>query len=301
MAISFPFHSSLVSSVYGARTWNGNPTFHTGIDFAVAGNREVKAADSGTITRVEYTALKGYQLEITHNAAAKTRYHMLRNDLANTVTEGQYVQKGQTVGHVAPVRYSTSAAWTGPHLHWEVWLKTNSSTGPTGNWFHWDPQNRATNAGGSGGYTPSEMPSTDPATGGGTTPIESDDMFSDGDRNLLKEVRDLLTPGQAGVKFDGQIYAAIQALRSDLTKVVNLMTPGQAGVRSDGDIFARVRDIQTRLDALSTAVSAASAEATAAKDHSKRGADAVTPGQAGVRHDGVLFALTKTIDGKVTK
>lgn len=175
MAITMPFAEILVSSKYGPRTWNGNPTFHTGVDFAVSSNREVKAADAGTVTRIEYTNLKGYQLEITHSAAAKTRYHMLRSDLANTVREGQYVQKNQVVGHIAPQKYSSSAAWTGPHLHFEVWLKTNSSTGPTGNWFHWNPQQRAVNAGGSGGYTPA-YPSTSPATGGGTTPIESDDM-----------------------------------------------------------------------------------------------------------------------------
>lgn len=175
MAVTLPYAVALLNSGYGTRVFQGSTSFHTGVDFAVVGNRAVPAADSGTVTRIEYTALKGYQLEITHSSYVKTRYHMLRSDLQNTVREGQYVQKGATVGHVAPVKYAANAAWTGPHLHFEVWLKRNSSSGPTGSWFHHNPQASVSNAGGPSGYTPS-YPSTSPATGGGTNPIEDDDM-----------------------------------------------------------------------------------------------------------------------------
>lgn len=179
MAISFPFASSLISSGYGNRTWNGVQTFHTGVDFALAGGRAVAAADSGTVTRVEYTHLKGYQVEVTHSSAAKTRYHMLRNDVSSTVTEGQSVFKGQTIGYIAPVKYNSAAAWTGPHLHFEVWLRSWSSSGASGAWFHHNPRNSVSNAGGPNGYSPSEPTGTGPATGGSTPinpPNESDDM-----------------------------------------------------------------------------------------------------------------------------
>lgn len=300
MAISFPFASNLISSKYGPRVWNGAQTVHTGVDFAVSGNRAIPAADEGTITKIEYTNLKGYQVEIQHSAAARTRYHMLRSDVLDTVTVGQYVSKGQTIGHIAPVRYNPAAAWKGPHLHWEVWLRLVRSDGsPYDSWRHVDPQQRWTNAGGPNGYTPTEPSNTGPATGGGTTPIESDDMFSDGDRAMLREVRDLFTPGQAGVKHDGDIFRSIESLKSELAKVLNLLTPGQAGVRGDGDIFRRIQSIETKINSLASAVGTASAEATAAKDHSLRAADSVSPGQSGVRHDGVLFALTKKIDNKI--
>lgn len=302
MAISFPFSSSVLTSAYGPRTWNGNPTFHTGVDFAVGGNVQVKAADAGTVTRLEYTALKGYQLEITHSASAKTRYHMLRNDLANTVTEGQYVQKGEVVGHIAPVKYSPSAAWTGPHLHWEVWLKTVNSTGtPTGNWFHHDPQKRVTNAGGLNGYEPLNPGGTPtaPATGGGSTPIGSDNVEY---KNWSHESKQMFRRDMWGDSLDGGFnWRNSTIIPADIIIqaaqragwAADYAAVGEPGVRNDGPLAALVRQgVNSASNAARDSATASRDAALAARD-SKYAADYVATGQPGVRNDGQTAALIR--------
>lgn len=225
MTFEFPFRTSLISSDYGPRRWNGVNTFHTGCDFAVAGNLGVRSAADGVVTAVEYTALKGYQLEITHNAALKTRYHMLRSDLSTTSPVGKPVVRGQIVGHVAAVRYSPNAAWTGPHLHFEVWLKTVYSNGtPYGSWMHRDPIESASNAGGSSGYYPVENGSV--PTGGDVTPIEptnpiEDDMFTDADR---KKLTDLVGLGPTIHQINRRAEAIQGTLDSIEKNVLDLVT-----------------------------------------------------------------------------
>lgn len=128
MALSLPFPENTISSHYGPRLWNGAQTFHTGVDFAIAGGVGIPAAENGVVTHVEYTALKGYQVQIQHGAVARTRYHML--DASIPVRAGDTVTKGQTIGKVASQRYSSSAAWTGPHLHFEIWYPFTDGSNP---------------------------------------------------------------------------------------------------------------------------------------------------------------------------
>lgn len=301
MAISFPFASNLISSKYGPRVWNGAQTVHTGVDFAVSGNRAIPAADEGTITKIEYTNLKGYQVEIQHSAAARTRYHMLRSDVLDTVKVGQYVSKGQTIGHIAPVRYNPAAAWTGPHLHWEVWLRLVRSDGsPYDSWRHVDPQQRWTNAGGPNGYTPTEPSNTGPATGGGTTPIESDDdveysKWSDESKRMFQ--RDMWTGSlHGGVPWEGNVFPPMRLLvessqRSELAAqragwAAESTAVGESGVRNDGPLAAMVRAAGV------SASNAARDSALAARD-SKYAADYVAVGQQGVRNDGQTAALIR--------
>lgn len=122
--LDFPFDLALMSSRYGTRIFNGTQSWHSGIDFAVAGGRDVKASDAGVVTKVEYTSLKGYQVEVTHGTTARTRYHMLNSVIP--VSVGDSVYKSQVIGKVASIRYSANAAWTGPHLHFEVHLPADN-------------------------------------------------------------------------------------------------------------------------------------------------------------------------------
>lgn len=162
MALSLPFSESTINvrGQYGPRLWNGSQTFHTGVDFAIAGGVNVPASDSGVVTKVEYTSLKGYQVEIRHGNVAKTRYHMLDADVP--VRAGDTVSKGQTIGKVASRRYSSSAAWTGPHLHFEIWYPFTGGSNPQ--FTHMNPlsfiRGQSSPAGGSG--TPIGPEPTDP-------------------------------------------------------------------------------------------------------------------------------------------
>lgn len=94
---------------------------HTGVDFACASGTPVMAAKGGTV--VISTALRygsgGYRsygeyVVISHGDGAMTLYaHMSPG--SRTVSVGQQVSQGQTIGQVGSTGNST-----GPHLHFEV-------------------------------------------------------------------------------------------------------------------------------------------------------------------------------------
>lgn len=175
MSLSLPFPESSISSPYGPRRWNSSNTFHTGCDFAVRGGVNVPAADAGIVTKVEYTNLRGYQVQIQHGRAARTRYHML--DESIPVREGQSVSKGQTIGTIASKAYSPTAAWIGPHLHFETWYPFTDGSNPS--YTHMDPpsfirsQSNTDPAGGSG--TP--LTPINPSPEAPPIPLENEDMI----------------------------------------------------------------------------------------------------------------------------
>lgn len=252
MTISLPFDSNTIGprGKYGPRLWNGAQTFHTGVDFAVASNRPIVAAESGTVTEVAYTPLKGYQVEITHSASRRTRYHMVRKDADDIVFAGKAVQKGEIIAYVAPERYSSGAAWTGPHLHFEVWLKKTRSNGEAyESWFHWDPLKAVVNAGGSSGYSPLE-----PAGNSGT-PLEPEEPETLYPNPLEIDMPKLIIAGPIGTgaifwtdgatvwdpvttateayelgRFSGQIrpgYSSNEQIRNELARNDALVSTGE--------------------------------------------------------------------------
>lgn len=214
MALSLPFSESTISArgQYGPRLWNGAQTFHTGVDFAIAGGVNIPAAESGVVTHVEYTALKGYQVQIQHGTVARTRYHML--DASIPVRAGDTVTKGQTLGKVASQRYSTSAAWTGPHLHFEVWYPFTDGSNPQ--YTHANPVAFIRNQAG-----------TDPA---GTTPVPIPDT----------EEFSLSTTQY------NNIMAAVQSVKSDTSWSKEALGGSNAG----DPIRTRVSKIQTILESI---------------------------------------------------
>lgn len=86
---------------------------HTGIDIACPWGTALRAADSGTVTRVQYGRTGyGYNVIIDHGGGITTLYgHMSRID----VSVGQSVEKGEVIGAEGSTGRST-----GPHLHFEV-------------------------------------------------------------------------------------------------------------------------------------------------------------------------------------
>lgn len=104
-----------VSSAYGWRSRG----WHQGIDLVKAGGgalgTPVIASKSGRVEVVQRSnSGYGYMVLINHGDGYKTRYaHMVRGSI--TVSVGDYVDAGQTLGKVGSTGNST-----GPHLHFEV-------------------------------------------------------------------------------------------------------------------------------------------------------------------------------------
>lgn len=88
------------------------PQSHTGIDVPAAGGTAILAAKSGQVVTSDYHYSYGNYVVIDHGNGNSTLYaHMS----ARSVSEGQMVTQGQTVGKVG-----TTGSSTGNHLHFEV-------------------------------------------------------------------------------------------------------------------------------------------------------------------------------------
>lgn len=110
--------SDRVSSGFGRRNdpFTGKPSDHQGLDISAKIGTEVKAALSGTVTRIVPPpggARAGSYVEITHDNGDVTRYLHLSKPL---VTSGQRVSTGDVIALSGNTGRST-----GPHLHWETW------------------------------------------------------------------------------------------------------------------------------------------------------------------------------------
>lgn len=104
-----------VSSPYGWRSRG----WHKGIDLVRSGGgalgTPIIASRSGRVEVVQRSnSGYGYMVLINHGDGYKTRYaHMVAGSI--TVSVGEYVEAGQTIGKVGSTGNST-----GPHLHFEV-------------------------------------------------------------------------------------------------------------------------------------------------------------------------------------
>ncbi|WP_073229387.1 peptidoglycan DD-metalloendopeptidase family protein [Streptomyces sp. NBRC 110465] len=98
-----PYHQS------GANWSSG---YHTGIDFAVPIGTTVRAAGPGTVVKAGAGVSYGNEVVIRHDDGIYSQYAHLSSI---SVSEGQKVQGGQTVGLSGNTGNST-----GPHLHFEI-------------------------------------------------------------------------------------------------------------------------------------------------------------------------------------
>jgi len=88
---------------------------HQGVDFGARHGSPIYAAASGRAEFVGPHGGHGNFIRLTHNGGLKTAYaHMSRF----AIKRGQQVSQGQVIGYVGSTGVST-----GPHLHYEVWLK----------------------------------------------------------------------------------------------------------------------------------------------------------------------------------
>ena len=111
-----PIVDGWYSSNFGYRIdpFNGQNSFHEGIDFPAEPGTPIVAAASGKVVTAEVHPQYGKMLEIDHGNGLVSRYAHTSQML---VKEGDFVMRGQRVATVGSTGRST-----GPHLHFEVRL-----------------------------------------------------------------------------------------------------------------------------------------------------------------------------------
>lgn len=120
-AFYFPLqYCTMLTSAYGYRVHpiTGNYTFHNGVDLAAGTGTPIYATKSGTVTTATYNYAYGYYVVVNHLDGFSSLYgHMTHY----TVSQGDYVQRGEIIGYVGSTGYST-----GPHLHFTVYYNGSS-------------------------------------------------------------------------------------------------------------------------------------------------------------------------------
>ncbi len=117
--LSWPVDCYVLSSLYGPRVHpvTGEYKNHGGIDFCADYGQNIYAAGSGEVivanSSDSWGGGYGYYVMIQHDNGLTTLY---AHCSSITVTRGEYVSAGQTIGYVGSTGLST-----GPHLHFEVY------------------------------------------------------------------------------------------------------------------------------------------------------------------------------------
>jgi murein DD-endopeptidase MepM/ murein hydrolase activator NlpD len=112
-----PVDGARMTSGFGMRLHPllGFSRMHQGVDFGAGSGEPIMAAGGGTVSFAGWHGGHGRYVMIRHNKDLVTAYaHMSRI----AVKAGQTVRQGQTIGNVG-----SSGMSTGPHLHYEVWLR----------------------------------------------------------------------------------------------------------------------------------------------------------------------------------
>ncbi|MBR5121695.1 MAG: peptidoglycan DD-metalloendopeptidase family protein [Oscillospiraceae bacterium] len=106
----WPVNGGYVSSLYGWRNWDNS--HHNGLDIAAPRGTDILAAADGIVTYASTKGTYGKLVVIDHGHGIETYYS---HQYAIDVKVGQYVQKGDVIGHVG----MTGSA-SGNHLHFEL-------------------------------------------------------------------------------------------------------------------------------------------------------------------------------------
>ncbi len=120
-SFKFPMaYCTMLTSSYGYRVHpiTGNYSFHNGVDLAAGQGTPIYATKSGKVTTATYNYAYGYYVVINHLDGYSSLYgHMTHY----TVSEGDYVERGEVIGYVGSTGYST-----GPHLHFTIYYNGNT-------------------------------------------------------------------------------------------------------------------------------------------------------------------------------
>lgn len=107
-----------ISGVFGTNRFYNNKrgNYHNGVDFAASTGTDIIAPSSGEVLLTGDFFYNGKFVYMDHGMNLKSIFiHM---DSIN-VNKGDYVNKGEIIGHVGNTGKST-----GPHLHWSVTLNS---------------------------------------------------------------------------------------------------------------------------------------------------------------------------------
>ena len=96
----------------------GDYRVHLGVDIATAPEAPVFAAADGTVEKVWEDSMMGTCVAITHKDDTISIYKNLAKELAQSITVGAEVKKGQQLGRVGDTAVVEMA--DEPHLHFEV-------------------------------------------------------------------------------------------------------------------------------------------------------------------------------------
>lgn len=109
----WPVHGRLTGS-FGERLdpFNGEGTFHSGVDISSAYGERVEAAAAGIVVGAEHRPGYGRVVILDHGFGISTWYAHLSGF---RVYAGMRVRRGDVIGYVG-----SSGKATGPHLHYEV-------------------------------------------------------------------------------------------------------------------------------------------------------------------------------------
>ena len=109
-----PYQCQITDS-YGYRIHplTGKYSWHNGVDFAAAAGTAILATKSGTVTTAAYAKAWGYYVVINHGDGYSSLY---AHQPSLSVSVGDDVTQGQTIGYVGSTGYST-----GPHLHFTIY------------------------------------------------------------------------------------------------------------------------------------------------------------------------------------
>lgn len=118
--VSRPFHlpvKGYVSSPFGPRNnpLTGKPELHTGIDLVNAKGTPIHAATGGIVLRAGSATGYGNVVMVTHLIDRQVYTTVYAHLDSISVSAGQTVMPGQTVGTLGSTGWST-----GPHLHFEL-------------------------------------------------------------------------------------------------------------------------------------------------------------------------------------
>ncbi len=109
----WPFADGYIHDGFGPRT-DGSGEFHEGIDILGTAGEPIAAVATGTVVKIDMDDGYGQYVEIDLGDGVTTLYaHMIAG--SPTVTPGQVVQAGQTIGLVGETGYATAY-----HTHFEV-------------------------------------------------------------------------------------------------------------------------------------------------------------------------------------
>jgi murein DD-endopeptidase MepM/ murein hydrolase activator NlpD len=103
-----------ITGSFGERIdpFNGEGSFHSGVDISASVGSPVIAPADGTVVFADFLGGYGRAIVVDHGHGITTRYGHLASF---SVAAGQFIHRGDTIGHVG-----LSGRSTGPHLHYEV-------------------------------------------------------------------------------------------------------------------------------------------------------------------------------------